>query len=303
VKQTLIKTLISVGFTSLAKMSYRHLFARSSFFSPSRNVFSVRHQSQAAALVDVKSNDAGYAVVSMQKAPVNSLSLELIQSISNTLTELEKDKCKGFILTSNLSSTFSAGLDIREMYKPDPDRLKNFWQSLQDLWLKLYGSKMAAIALINGHAPAGGCLLSMCCDYRIMVDGKSKIGLNETRLGIVAPFWFKDTMENCIGTRQTELALQLGTLFSVSEAHKIGLIDEVAPDLPAGIKAAENQLQQFLKIPATARFMSKMVVRGETLKRLEKIRDADVKQFVMFATSPQVQTGLGKYLESLSKKA
>ena len=42
----------------------------------------------------------GFAVVSMQKAPVNSLSLEMIQALSKSLTELEKGKCKGFILTS-----------------------------------------------------------------------------------------------------------------------------------------------------------------------------------------------------------
>ncbi len=41
----------------------------------------------------------------------------------------------------------------------------------------------------QGHSPAGGCLLAISCDYRVMVGGKSKIGLNETLLGIVAPFW------------------------------------------------------------------------------------------------------------------
>ena len=40
-----------------------------------------------------------------------------------------------------------------------------------------------------GHAPAGGCVLSMCCDSRIMVNGISKIGLNESKVGIVAPYW------------------------------------------------------------------------------------------------------------------
>lgn len=44
---------------------------------------------------------------------------------------------------------FSAGLDIREMYQPTEERLKEFWSSLQTLWLQLYGSKMASVALIN----------------------------------------------------------------------------------------------------------------------------------------------------------
>ena len=114
----------------------------------------------------------GYAVVSMNNPPVNSLSLEMIQSMSAALADLEKKKCKGFILTSvineylidsigfkiklfylfNQSSptVFCAGLDIREMYKPKDDRLKTFWTSLQSLWMQLYGSKMASVALING---------------------------------------------------------------------------------------------------------------------------------------------------------
>ena len=52
-----------------------------------------------------------------------------------------------------------------------------------------------------------------------------------------------------------------------------------------------------------ARHLSKMIVREETLKKLITSREADVQQFVSFATSAPVQIGLGKYLESLSKKA
>jgi enoyl-CoA hydratase/carnithine racemase len=52
-----------------------------------------------------------------------------------------------------------------------------------------YGSPLATVAAIDGHAPAGGCLLSASCDERVMASGNFGIGLNETQLGIVAPFW------------------------------------------------------------------------------------------------------------------
>ncbi|XP_056275714.1 enoyl-CoA delta isomerase 1, mitochondrial-like [Pseudoliparis swirei] len=62
------------------------------------------------------------------------------------------------------------------------------------MWLKLYGSSMVTIAAINGSSPAGGCLMSMTCDYRIMADNpRHSVGLNETQLGIVAPFWARFT--------------------------------------------------------------------------------------------------------------
>ena len=63
------------------------------------------------------------------------------------------------------------------------------------MWLSLYTAPLPVIAAINGAAPAGGCLMAMSCDYRIMAQHpKFNIGLNETLLGIVAPTWFMDTM-------------------------------------------------------------------------------------------------------------
>jgi 3,2-trans-enoyl-CoA isomerase len=111
------------------------------------------------------------------------------------------------------------------MVKPDPTRCRNFWTALQDMWNTLYTYRLPTVALINvsldviictcfgrkrvqtlnflnayfffgacsseqGHAPAGGCLISCGCDYRVMIGGQGfNIGLNETKLGIVAPFW------------------------------------------------------------------------------------------------------------------
>ena len=107
-----------------------------------------------------------------------------------------------------------------EMYKPDETRLREFWTTLQDVWLKLYGSSFPTAAAINGHSPAGGCLLSMCCEYRVMLP-KFTIGLNETQLGIVAPSWFQATMKNILPPRVTEMALTLGTMFTTEEALKV----------------------------------------------------------------------------------
>lgn len=50
------------------------------------------------------------------------------------------------------------------------------------MYLDLYGSRLATISAIQGHAPAAGCFIAMACDYRIMSGGS--IGLNETKLGI-----------------------------------------------------------------------------------------------------------------------
>ena len=156
------------------------------------------------------------------------------QAISSAVTEIEQDsKIQSLVLASSLPSVFCAGLDIMEMHKPDEERLTAFWNSFQQLYLDLYGSRLATIAAIAGHAPAAGCMLALCCDYRIMASAEEKvkpsIGLNETKLGIVAPPWLAQQFVDTVGQRHAELGLSLGLLYSPSEALPIGLVDELAP--------------------------------------------------------------------------
>nr|KAF6354738.1 enoyl-CoA delta isomerase 1 [Myotis myotis] len=143
---------------------------------------------------------AGIAVMKFKNPPVNSLSLELLTELVISLEKLENDKTfRGVILTSDSPGVFSAGLDLREMCGRNPAHYAEYWKAVQELWLRLYLSNMVLIAAINGACPAGGCLISLTCDYRVLADNpRYAIGLNETLLGIVAPFWFKDTLVNTI---------------------------------------------------------------------------------------------------------
>ncbi|XP_028138557.1 enoyl-CoA delta isomerase 1, mitochondrial-like [Diabrotica virgifera virgifera] len=263
----------------------------------------VRCFSKEASFVSVTVNDKnGVATVEMQRPPVNSLNYELLSQLSSTLTDLEKNKSRGLILTSKNDGVFSAGLDILEMYKPDQDRMKAFWTALQDTWIKLYGSSYPTVALINGHAPAGGCLLSLCCEYRVMFKNRT-IGLNETQLGIVAPKWFIASMTNVIGNRKTELALTGGVMYTTDEALNMGMIDEIIETKAEGMARAEAFITRFAKISPVARGLTKKYIRGNTIEDMVKNRKEDLDNFVMFSNQPAVQEGLGLYIQSLKKKS
>lgn len=245
--------------------------------------------------------DKGYVVLRLNKAPVNSLNLEFLTALNIQLDKIEQSKdIKGVILTSNLQNIFSAGLDILEMYDSKTERIRQFWSALQNFWIKLYGSSKIYIAAINGHSPAGGCLMSISCDYRVMAKGPYKIGLNETLLGITAPFWFKDTLINTIGHRESEKALQLGKLYSAEEALAINLVDEIVD--PKDVMAkAEEQMAIWCKIPAHARELTKSSMRQETISYLQTQKESDIDHFANFITKESIQKSLGFYLESLKK--
>lgn len=248
--------------------------------------------------VDEKS---GIATVTMNKPPVNSLNLEFLDEINTQLNKLQKDKIRGMILTSGLQKVFCAGLDITEFYNPNPDRLAKFWTTLQDTWLSLYMASFPTVAVINGHSPAGGCLFAMSCDYRVMVGPNYAIGLNETKLGIVAPKWFQDTMVAVIGQRKAEVSLTTGKMYTTDEALKIGLIDESLPDADSALKRGTQFLNNFQRISPWAYKMTKDISRQPTIQWLIDNKQKDLDFVLNFMQSPEVQKSLGLYLQSLKK--
>ncbi|XP_038223564.1 enoyl-CoA delta isomerase 1, mitochondrial-like [Zerene cesonia] len=264
---------------------------------------SIRSMSSQANLTSLNADNDGVAVLTLQRPPVNSLNLDLLQEISKSLDEVSKNKFRALILTSASPTVFSAGLDIMEMYKPDMKRAELFWTTLQEVWLKLFESSCITAAAVNGHAPAGGCLLATSCEYRAMVSGKYTIGLNETAVGIIAPTWFMGTICNIVSTRQAEMALTTGKLFTVDEALKVGIIDDVATDKEDAINKCKEFIKKFDKIPLLARAITKQRFRASTTQWLKDNRKADVAEFIGFLSNPEIQQSLEIYIQSLKKRA
>ncbi|XP_054390569.1 enoyl-CoA delta isomerase 1, mitochondrial isoform X2 [Pongo abelii] len=235
--------------------------------------------------------------------PVNSLSLEFLTELVISMEKLENDKSfRGVILTSDCPGVFSAGLDLTEMCGKSPAHYAEYWKAVQEMWLRLYQSNLVLVSAINGACPAGGCLMALTCDYRILADNpRYCIGLNETQLGIVAPFWFKDTLENAIGHREAERALQLGLLFPPAEALQVGIVDQVVPEEQVQ-STALSTIAQWMAIPDHARQLTKAMMRKATASRLITQRDADVQNFVSFISKDSIQKSLQMYLERLKEK-
>jgi len=214
-----------------------------------------------------------------------------------------KPEIQGLVLTSSNPAILSAGLELDELHNPDPDRLPKFWRSFQQVYIDLYGSRLSTIAAIQGHAPAAGCMLAMCCDYRIMAaseEGKGgRIGLNETLLGIAAPPWLGQLMVRTIGFRSAERALALGLLFGPEEALNAGLVDKVVPK--GGVmEASQREAAKWASIPPQARVSSKLLARKEFIENID--REKDTKDFCSFLLNDTVQENLKEYLDNLKKR-
>ncbi|XP_045397156.1 enoyl-CoA delta isomerase 1, mitochondrial [Lemur catta] len=246
---------------------------------------------------------AGVAVMKLKSPPVNSLSLEFMTEFLISLEKLENDKAfRGVVITSDCPGVFSAGLDLTELCGQNPAHYTEYWKAVQELWLRLFLSNMVLVAAINGVCPAGGCLMALTCDVRVLADNpKFVIGLQETQLGIVAPFWLKDNLVNTIGHRASEHALQLGLLFPPAEALQVGIVDQVVPEDQLQ-STALSVMARWMAIPDHARQLTKAMMRKATADSLIKHRDADIQNFVNFISRDSIQKTLQAYLQKLKQK-
>ncbi|AYU81447.1 3,2-trans-enoyl-CoA isomerase, mitochondrial precursor, putative [Leishmania donovani] len=265
--------------------------------------------------VRINTNEKGITNVQLARAPVNSMSLELFQELNQWMLWLgSNEETKAVIISSAIPTVFSAGLEFSEVHNPKPDRIAVFWQSFQEMWRILNTFPKPIIAAITGNSPAGGCIIAMGCDYRVMARGPKdntnnnrlyRIGLNETKLGLVAPPWTVSAYAYLLGSRQAERMLQLGETPVADDARNLGLIDEVAADEESTIEAAYQQAERFLSVPQQSRWMARDMMRREYLQMLasDEERNYDTEFFTQFVQSPEVQKNLESYLERLKSRS
>ncbi|KPA78705.1 putative mitochondrial 3,2-trans-enoyl-CoA isomerase, mitochondrial precursor [Leptomonas pyrrhocoris] len=265
--------------------------------------------------VKIHTNEKGVTNVQLARGPVNSLSLEYLQELNQWLLWLgSNDETKAVIVSSAIPTVFSAGLDLTEVHNPKPERLAEFWHNEQELWLILNSFPKPIIAAITGNSPAGGCIIAMGCDYRVMARGPKdsasnnrlyRIGLNEAKLGLVAPPWAMPAYSYLLGSRKAELMLQLGETPTADEAQKLGLVDEVVVDEEKAVEAAYQQAERFLAVPQQARWMARDMMRREYLQMLatDEERSYDRDFIVQFFQNPEVQKNLGDYMERLRSRS
>ncbi|EDW77996.1 uncharacterized protein Dwil_GK24255 [Drosophila willistoni] len=249
--------------------------------------------------VDDKS---GIATLSLNRPPVNSLNIDLMNSIIESITEIEGNKSRGLILTSANDRVFCAGLDLNELHKPNQERLKEFWAVFQDVWLALHLCSVPTAAAINGHAPAGGCLLATACEYRVMLP-QMTIGLNETQFGYMAPKWVMLSYLSVLPRRLAERALTQGKLFTTAEALDVGLVDEIAASKEEALAKCSTFIDSFSKANPLARSLTKKQIREPDVQKLIADRAGDLKECLEYINSPLLQDGLGAYFEALKQKS
>src|SRR5258706_1051788 len=122
----------------------------------------------------------------LNRPPVNALSPELIVALKDAIQGAPAAGARTLILSGS-PGRFSGGLDVPLLLGLDRPAMATLWRNFYSLLGAIAASPIPIVAAITGHAPAGGTVLALFCDYRVMAEGDYKIGLNEGQVGIPVP--------------------------------------------------------------------------------------------------------------------
>ncbi|BBW99423.1 hypothetical protein BST36_11895 [Mycolicibacterium moriokaense] len=122
----------------------------------------------------------GVSVLRLNRPPVNALDLELVTDAVETLGRLE-----GPVVITGTGKCFSAGVDLRAVAEGGREYTDRFLDVMPASFLAVFDYPGPVVAAINGHAIAGGCVIAMAADVRLMSAGT--IGLTEVAVGVPFP--------------------------------------------------------------------------------------------------------------------
>jgi enoyl-CoA hydratase len=166
-------------------------------------------------------------LVTMTSNKVNALDDGFFTDLQATIAELQSAPPLPVVLTGT-GTCFSAGLNLLELYELDRTTLATFIDRMNETMLAWFSLPRPTVAAVNGHAIAGGCIVALACDLRIVVDhDDAQIGLNEVQVGIPFPGVPFEIARHTLSPERLREVTLTGALYTPEEARTRGLVDEV----------------------------------------------------------------------------
>jgi len=199
------------------------------------------------------------------------------------------------VLLTGSGDAFSSGLDLREVAFLDLAGMGAFLCLLDDAVERLFTYPGPTVALVNGHAIAGGCVLALACDHRVAGDAAgARIGLNEVANGLRYPPRILAMVRHRVPAPHAERVVLGAELLDPAGALRAGLLDEVS----SGARlAAEARLAALAALPAAAYAAAKRDLRGAVMAPVPAEEERFAREGLPAWVDPALKARLLRVLE------
>ena len=236
----------------------------------------------------------------LARPPANAINPELMEKLITALNDASESA--EAIVISGRPGMFTAGLDVPELLQYDRDQMLEAWHQFLRMLKTIACLPVPSAIAITGHAPAGGIVLALFGDYRIMPRGDFITGLNEVQVGLVVSPVIHRALERAVGPRTAEKILVTGKILKAEQALEIGLIDELADDPDDVVRRAVNWCEQMLAFPRLAMTTTRSMVRSDLVRLFDDPGNLNVEKFVDVWYSESSQAALRNLVRRLQKK-
>jgi enoyl-CoA hydratase len=217
-------------------------------------------------MIERTQND-GILTLRLAHGKVSAIDVELLEAL---LGELDGagDDVRALVLTGT-GSVFSAGVDLFRLTREGADYVRRFLPLLSRLLRALFAFPRPVVAATNGHAIAGGCVIVLATDVRLMAEGTGTIGVPELLVGVPFPVAAMEVVRFVVPRSNLQSLIYTGRTLQPRDALAAGLIDEVvAPDKL--LTRAQEVARQLASIPPQVYRFTKQYLRAEVLERIDR---------------------------------
>jgi enoyl-CoA hydratase len=248
----------------------------------------------------VRTMDEGVAVLSLELGRGNAINYAFIDALRAELDELEREEARAVVLTAK-GRVFSSGLDLVAIYDYDREQMGRFVDAFDGMFQRVFSFSQPVVAAINGHALAGGCILAMAADFRLMQPGSFQIGLIEVALGIPFPAATFEIGRHATPAAAAPAVFLAGARLSPEEAVASGLVHRLAGEKGLVADAVEVARRFVAGGPEAVRH-TKADLLAPVLSRIEATRTARRERFLNLWFANEARTRIGALRESLLRK-
>jgi enoyl-CoA hydratase len=255
----------------------------------------VSHMSYSQIVLNVAGD--GIALLTMNRPQkLNALNAETFVDLNAAFTQVEADpKIRALIITGAGEKAFVAGADIEELSKLSAVEAQQLSLAGQQTFRRLELMPKLSIAAINGFALGGGLELAMACTLRV-ASHTAKLGQPEVKLGILPGYGGSQRLPRLVGRGRALELLLTGESIDAAEAHRIGLVNQVAA--PDGLlDRARNLAQKVLSNGPLGVALTMQAVDTGLSSGLEEGLRFEAAAFGLAAATQDYKEGTTAFLE------
>jgi 3,2-trans-enoyl-CoA isomerase len=242
--------------------------------------------------------------IRLARPPVNALNGGLLEALIDAVQAAARERAA--MVISGRPGVFSAGLDVPAILALDREGMIRVFAALWRAQQAIALSPVPVVFGITGHCPAGGTVLAIHADYRVMAEGEFRLGLNEVQVGLYPGPVIHGAFHRLVGGHAAQL-LTRGALIDPATALRMGLVDELCEASQCAARAV-GMAQEIISLPRDAMLRTRALAREDLVALFGAPRDAErlagefagigAGMFAAPATRERLQTMFAKKTKS-----